>query len=135
MKKEKSCGCIAFNAKNEVLLVRMLHGHWSFPKGHVEPKESEMQTAIRETLEETNITVKLDKGFREVSTYSPAEGVMKDVIFFVGKAEGEEIKIQESELRTAEFMNPKKAEAYITYENDREIFRKAWIYWEKKHKV
>jgi len=135
LKKEKSCGCIAFDEKNNVLLVRMQHGHWSFPKGHVEPEETEEQTAIRETWEETNIMVKIDEGFREVSTYSPEEDVIKDVVFFVGLVENHDIRIQEAEIRKAEFMNYKVAEAYITYDNDREILHKAWIYWQKKHGI
>ena len=52
--REKSCGCIIIN-KNKVLLIKQTKGHWGFPKGHVEKDETEIETAIREVKEETNI--------------------------------------------------------------------------------
>ncbi|MEG2924609.1 MAG: NUDIX domain-containing protein, partial [Oscillospiraceae bacterium] len=51
MKKEKSCGVICFDLKEEnprVLLIRhRFGGHWAFPKGHVEKGETETDTALR----------------------------------------------------------------------------------------
>ena len=61
-------------------------GHWAFPKGHVEKKETEPETALREIKEETGLKVELDTGFREMVTYSPKPNVMKDVIYFAAKA-------------------------------------------------
>ena len=57
MKKEKSCGAIVFylkGKKEQILLIKHANsGHWSFPKGHVEAGETALETAIRETAEET----------------------------------------------------------------------------------
>ncbi|KAA0212510.1 NUDIX domain-containing protein [bacterium] len=39
-----------------LLLRNALHGTWGFPKGHSEKGESLMETALRETAEETGIT-------------------------------------------------------------------------------
>ncbi len=128
MKKEKSCGCIVFDGQGRVLVVHMREGHWSFPKGHVEINETETETAYREVLEETNIKVLIDSGFREVSTYSPFPGVMKDVIFFIGKATNDNISIQEEEIRHADFYSPEEAKKLITFDNDQQIFRKALKY-------
>ena len=59
MIKEKSCGAIVYrkyHGNTEILLIKHINsGHWSFPKGHVERGETEVQTAHREILEETNI--------------------------------------------------------------------------------
>ncbi|XFA98461.1 NUDIX domain-containing protein [Candidatus Izemoplasma sp. B36] len=125
MKKEKSCGCVVFDELNRVLLVKMNMGHWSFPKGHVEENETEEETALRETLEETHIKCNIIKGFREVSTYSPYDGVMKDVIFFVGKTTNTEIIRQVEEINTAIFIEIDKAKELITFDNDLNIFEKA----------
>lgn len=128
MRKEKSCGCIIFNNQNKVLLIQMKQGHWSFPKGHVEENETELETARRETFEETGINVDIDPNFREVSTYSPFKGVMKDVVFFVAKALNENIVVQKLELKEAKFTSIKKAKKQITFESDLEIFEKALKY-------
>jgi len=128
LRKEKSCGCITFNHELKVLLVHIRHGHWSFPKGHVEEGESELDTAIRETYEETHVKIDVDTGFREVSTYSPFPGVMKDVVFFIGKALNEDIIIQEDELQNAGFYSVSDAKSMITYDQDLQIFNHAVAY-------
>ena len=125
MKKEKSCGCLVFDDDNKILLVKMKQGHWSFPKGHVEDDESEYQTALRETKEETNIDCKIIPGFKEVNTYSPYPGVMKDVIFFVAKASSEDIKVQQEEVQESAFYAIDEAFKLITFDTDKEILNKA----------
>ena len=49
MKKEKSCGAVVYRETGEqieILLIRHKNGgHWAFPKGHVEKKETEEDTA------------------------------------------------------------------------------------------
>ena len=55
MLHEKSCGAIVyrrFHGNIEILLIKHVNsGHWSFPKGHVEGDETELETA-RKTLAE-----------------------------------------------------------------------------------
>ena len=60
MKFEKCCGCIILN-EGKLLLVKHNVGHWGFPKGHMEKDEIEIQTAIREVKEETNVDVKIQE--------------------------------------------------------------------------
>ena len=63
MRYEKSCGALVFRRASqglEVLLLKHRAGHWDFPKGHVEAGESEQETALREVLEESGLTVKLE---------------------------------------------------------------------------
>ena len=61
MQYEKSCGAIVFrkyHGNTELLLIKHANGgHWSFPKGHVEPGETEEETAAREVKEEVAIDV------------------------------------------------------------------------------
>lgn len=83
MIKEKSCGAVVYTTKNgeiEYLLVQMMGGHYSFPKGHVESGESEEQTALREIKEETDLDVSLDTAFRQSVVYSPYVGCEKEVV-------------------------------------------------------
>lgn len=135
MKKEKSCGAVIYKVENGKIfyyLIKQNRGHISFPKGHVEENEKEEDTAIREIKEETNIDVIIDNKFREVSTYSPKENVMKDVIFFVALSIKENIKPQKSEVEEVLIVNYEDAYKMLTYERDKEILEKANVYIKEK---
>ncbi|AZZ65423.1 NUDIX domain-containing protein [Metamycoplasma phocicerebrale] len=137
MKHEKSCGVIALKnieSKLYVLLVQQTAGHWGFPKGHVEGNETEHETAIRETKEETNIDVEILEGFREKSTYSPFPGITKDVIFFLAIPKSFDLKKQPGETDVVEWVIAKEALVNkITYDADREILEKAIDYYINHH--
>ena len=51
MQHEKSCGAIVYrksHGNTEILLIKHINsGHWSFPKGHMEAGETEIETAIK----------------------------------------------------------------------------------------
>ena len=126
---EKSCGAIVFRKYHgniELLLIKhSLAGHWSFPKGHVESGETEMETAHREVLEETGIEVELSSLFREVVTYSPKKDVMKDVIYFLGKAKNFDYVPQEEEIAQIKWVEINLANSFLTYDNDKQLVSKA----------
>lgn len=90
MLHEKSCGAIVyrkFHGNTEILLIKHVNsGHWSFPKGHVEGNETELETARREIKEETGLEVILDSSFRETVSYSPKKDTQKVVVYFLAKA-------------------------------------------------
>lgn len=135
MNFEKSCGAIVIINEDGIiktLLIRMVGGHWSFPKGHVEEDETEFATAKREIKEETDLEVDLDLAFREVTTYSPKLGVMKDVIYFIAYAHNKEVTIQETELMDYKWLEINEAVNLVTYEEDKAILRKAIKYLNSK---
>ncbi|MBR2241366.1 MAG: NUDIX domain-containing protein [Clostridia bacterium] len=123
MKYEKSCGAVIFD-EDKVLVIQQVKGHWGFPKGHVEDGETEVQTAIREIKEETNLDVEIDETHRYVERYSPEEGVEKDVVFFIAKKIGGEVKVQEEEVKDTEWLLPKDAMERLTYETSKVILKK-----------
>ncbi len=122
MKQEKSCGAIVID-NEKVLVVKHNAGHVSFPKGHMEKGETEKETAIREVKEETGIDIEVDTNYRYTISYSPKEGVMKDVVFFLGKATGGELKPQEKEVSKVEFIPFNEVESSITHDDVKELFR------------
>lgn len=131
MQYEKSCGAIVyrkFHGNTELLLIKNANGgHWSFPKGHVEPGETEEETALREIKEETDIDVALIPGFREVITYTPKKDICKDVIYFLGKALTYDYTPQESEVAQIKWVEINHANSILNYDNDRQLVNKAKI--------
>lgn len=134
MKREKSCGAICFDYTQgapRVLVIRHRYGgHWAFPKGHVEAGEREEDTAVREVREETGAEIRLVPGFREVTAYSPAKGVMKDVVFFLAERTGGALRPQPEEVRAACLLSPDKAMARLTYAADRALLESALAFLE-----
>lgn len=124
MKKEKSCGCIIFNAKKEILLLHQNAGHWGLPKGHVEEGETEEQTAIREVKEETNIDVVINTNYRYSMTYNPKEDVEKEVVYFIAENTSNNIKPQQEEVQEVIWLDIDNAINTITYENSKELLKK-----------
>ena len=133
MIKEKSCGAVVYKkVKNQYLFLveHMAGGHFSLPKGHVEPGETEIQTAIREVKEETNLDIMIVSPFRNVVSYSPYQDCIKDVVFFLGEAVSDDIVVQEEEVRETMWLEYYKAFNTLTYQADKETIQKARRYLE-----
>ena len=139
MKKEKSCGAVVYRDSDggmEVLLIKHKHGGpWAFPKGHVEKKETEAETALREIKEETGLKVELDTSFREIVAYSPKPGVMKDVIYFAAKAKKDHARPQPEEVLEICWKSPQEALGLVTYATDRQVLQAFVAYEELKEKA
>ena len=123
VKVEKSCGCIIID-NEKILLVKQTKGFWSFPKGHMESGETEVQTAIREVKEETNIDVIPDENKRYVEEYMMENGNKKQVVYFVAKKTSADVKAQESEIADIKWLNFKDAYETISYDNMKELILK-----------
>ena len=124
MKHEKSCGAICYTreegAPRVLVICHRYGGHWAFPKGHVEAGESEEETAMREVREETGAQVRVRPGYREVTTYSPAKGVTKDVVFFVAEITGGTLRAQPEEVRAVCLLPLEEAQRRLTQGRYRE---------------
>ena len=134
MKYEKSCGAVIFRKAEgwNVLLIRHTKGrHVSFPKGHVEPGETESQTAEREILEETGLRVKVDRRFRAENRYNIRPDTQKLVVIFAALTEQEEITPQPEEIAEAFWLSVEEAASRLTYERDRKIMRDAYEHLQK----
>lgn len=135
MKKEKSCGNIVFKEIDNNIYVLLVHhnlGHWGMPKGHVEIDETEEETAIREVFEETGINSYVIPGFKEMITYSPKENIIKDVVFFIGKPNDNNVTPQLTEVSEAKFVNINEAVDLITHLDEKQVLSKAINYYKEK---
>lgn len=132
MNAEKSCGAVVFRQAEtelEFLIIRHVNGnHWAFPKGHVEKGESESETALREIEEETGLKVVLDTNFRETTSYSPTEGVIKEVVYFIAITDESSIQQQAEEVLAFEWLTYSDALKTLTFVNDQKLLTKALDY-------
>ena len=106
----------------EILVVhRPAYDDWSFPKGKLEPGESEEDAAVREVEEETGLRGHLD---RELSTthYRDARGRPKTVRYWLMTPVGGELAAA-NEIDDARFVPLAEAAELLTYERDRELLR------------
>jgi len=129
MKYEKSCGAVIFRKTDvwNVLLIRHNKGrHVSFPKGHVEPGETESQTAEREILEETGLRVRVDRRFRAENRYNIRPDTQKLVVIFAAVTDQAEITPQPEEIAEAVWVPLDEADERLTYERDRRIMHDAF---------
>jgi 8-oxo-dGTP pyrophosphatase MutT (NUDIX family) len=131
MKKEISAGIILYNNEldeKEFLLLKYPGGHWDFVKGKMEHSEQPMQTAIRETKEETGITdLEFIDKFKEEISYTffiNGEEIDKKVIFYLAKTNSVKIKISHEHLDFV-WLNFEKAIEKTTYQNAKIILTKA----------
>lgn len=123
MKYEKSCGAIVLK-EDKVLIIKQKSGIYGFPKGHMEKDETEVLTAIREIKEETNIDIEIKEDLRFSISYLINENIKKEVVYFIGHPKNNDIKIQEDELISAEWISIEEVENILTYDNLKELWRK-----------
>ncbi|KAM6183446.1 bis(5'-nucleosyl)-tetraphosphatase [asymmetrical] [Erethizon dorsatum] len=103
----RACGLIIFrrhcilkmdNSTIEFLLLQASDGihHWTPPKGHVDPGENDLETALRETREEAGIEagqLTIIEGFRKELNYV-ARGKPKTVIYWLAEVKDYNVEIR-----------------------------------------
>ena len=112
---QKSCGVIPFRgqgAGREYLILLQTNHCWSFPKGHMDAGETEVQTALRELFEETGLQAALVPNARAVCEYSLSSRKRKQVVLFPGEVQGD-VTPQEGEIVTYRWVSADKLPSYL----------------------
>lgn len=127
---EKSCGAIVFTGTGDgirYLLVRNLTGIYGFPKGHMEPGETEEQTARREILEEVGLTVELIPGFRAEDAYPipQKENTCKQIVYFLAAYDNQAFSYQKEELSDALLADYETAMSLFQYPSSKRLLTEA----------
>lgn len=111
----RSCGVIPYRRSGngpEFLILLQTNGCWSFPKGHMEPFETEAETALRELREETGLSAALDPAVRAVSEYRISQLTRKQVILFPGEVRGNVVP-SETEVRQYRWVSARDLAGYL----------------------
>ena len=128
MKKEKSCGTIIYRYKDQrrqFLLIHQKIGDFiGFPKGHVEGFETEVETAKRETKEETNLEVFIFEHIKTKITYRIYDHVEKDVVFFLAATLSDQTEKQVEEILNIMWVDEDEVLLNLTHKNTKEAFIK-----------
>lgn len=132
MKYERSCGAVVFTRENgavKYVIIASMDGYCGFPKGHMEPGETEHETARREIYEETGLEVSFIEGFLEYEEHALArEGrpdTMKQIVYFLAEYSGQMPRAQESEVSMLKLMDYDEAMNSFRFESNRRILRNA----------
>ena len=105
-----------------VLLVhRPAYDDWSFPKGKVDPGETEEAAALREVLEETGVEARLGDELGTVE-YTDPNGTRKIVRYWSMDALGGDFVVN-GEVDEIQWMSRRKALDALSYERDRALLR------------
>ena len=130
MQYEKSCGAVVFtrvDGEIRYVLAQNLEGYYGFPKGHMEPGETEVETALREIREEVGLSPRLIDGFRTCDEHPIPKkpGVIKQVVYFLAEYEDQEIVFQKEELLSAPLASYEEAMELFVFEGSKRILTEA----------
>ena len=111
-------------AEAAVLLVhRPAYDDWTFPKGKVDPGESDEDCAVREVEEETGLRCVLGRELQS-TTYDDARGRPKVVRYWVMEVAGGALRF-EHEVDGARWLPVDEAAALLAYERDIAVLHEA----------
>jgi len=137
MKQETSSGAVVYKKiKNEyffLLVYSVKNKEWSFPKGHIEKGETELETAKREIFEETGIkNLKFIDGFRFTDSYltkgvlpeTIGETVKKNVIYYLCYTDSDCINPDNNEINNCKWFSFDEAVKTLKFETQHVLLKK-----------
>jgi len=139
--KETSVGAFIYKIEIGEILFLLIYSkrnkEWGFPKGHVEPNETELETAKREIKEETGITdLKFIKDFRCCDTYK-IKGTLsstknriidKKVIYYLASTREDFKGSVDDEIGQAKWLNFNQATECLKHDNQKKLLKQAYVY-------
>lgn len=134
MKEIIRVGAVIVNkGKDRVLLARQKIGnYWVFPKGGIEPGETELGALKREIWEETGIKVfALDSEFKRKINYkfNSQEGwISSTVIYYLMYTDQKTEIMRPEEVLELKWCGLQEAEKYLKFKNQRNLLKEVIEY-------
>jgi bis(5'-nucleosidyl)-tetraphosphatase len=140
LEKEFSAGAIIFRKEAGMPLFLLLYSNrnkiWGFPKGHIEPGESEDKAVLREVEEEAGITgLRFVNGFRKediyeaISNREPNKGsaIEKHSVYFLCETKTMDVKVDSHEITDYKWLITDEAMKLLKFDSLKRILSKARI--------
>jgi bis(5'-nucleosidyl)-tetraphosphatase len=131
--KDRSYGVIPFAKQDngiKFLLIQQTQGHWSFPKGHPNNDENEIDAAKRELYEETGIkNILIVPNLRLEENYFFKKGkttIYKTVVYFLGEVTDTKVDIQEEEVQDYRWVSYEEGINLITFKEAKKLLSQAY---------
>ncbi|MEM0478785.1 MAG: NUDIX domain-containing protein [Pyrobaculum sp.] len=127
---KRSAGAVVYIIEKGEVLYLLLHGRlgWDFPHGLVRRRESDEEAALREILEETNLTVEIVPSFREEIRYKYSKRgrvLYREIVYFLAKSKSKEVRLSK-EHDAYTWARKTDALRLINRDETREVLIKAW---------
>ena len=134
---ETSAGGVVWRREGDKLEIVMARpagkDAWVLPKGQPNPKETLIETAARETREETGLEVTPGPAVGTISYVfswrdspgKPLTRIFKKVHYFLMEPRGGSLDAHDHEMDEVQWMDIDEAEHRASYKSDREIIVKA----------
>ncbi|XP_030039461.2 bis(5'-nucleosyl)-tetraphosphatase [asymmetrical] [Manduca sexta] len=129
MSPTRAAGLVIFRKYNQgvqFLLLQTSYGqhHWTPPKGHVDPGESDWVTALRETKEEAGLSEEDLEIYKDVSKtlHYDVKGKPKDVVYWLAKLRNPELEVKLSyEHQDLKWLPLKQAQEVSGFEDMKKL--------------
>ena len=126
-----AAGALCWREEKGRLLVAVIHraryNDWGWPKGKVDPGETLPETAVREILEETGLSIRLGMSLG-VQKYNLPNGKEKEVHYWASKVTSRALKASSfkpsEEVAKVDWLTPDEATLLLTYEHDKIFLEK-----------
>ncbi len=129
MRDDYSIGIVPILKKDGefyTFIVKHIGGHWGFPKGHPIDGENQLETAVRELKEETNLDASnllSDKMLREEYSFFIGDDIVnKKVDYFIIEVSNlQSIILDPNEIADGKLLIIKDALNYLSFKESKKV--------------